>query len=130
MFEEVSAQAWTILAIGFLKTIAAIGIIAFLPSISVLAKVSLITGTLLFCAIGIAVAFKAINCMVLGGCNVFTWVIIGLVIVEIIFTLMGSIVIKTHLHRFQDIMNFKVSQPPPQTDKKKVATTTNDKHQT
>lgn len=129
MFEEVSAQAWTILAIGFLKTIAAIGIIAFLPSISVLAKVSLITGTLLFCAIGIAVAFKAINCMVLGGCNVFTWVIIGLVIVEIIFTLMGSIVIKTHLHRFQDIIKFRVS-PPPQTDKKKVATTTNDKHQT
>ena len=86
----VTNQGKTVLFMQVVQLIAVI-ILILMSAETVSTKAYSVVLALVFMGFGAWVTFYSINCMVLGSCNVFTWVVVGIMVVFFVFAVLATI---------------------------------------
>lgn len=87
----ISNQARVVLMMQLVQ-IAIVVIAVLMAPLSPLAKTSGVLSTIVFMGIGAWLLFKSINCMVVGDCTSFAWIIVGVMLFFFTTAVIGSIV--------------------------------------
>jgi hypothetical protein len=85
-----SNQAKTLLVIELIQILSAIIAILISP-LSIMAKAGGILIALVVMGIGAFLVVKTINCMVVGDCTIFAWIIVGIMLIFITFAVLTSV---------------------------------------
>lgn len=89
----ISNQGKTVLAVQVVQILCALIAVSLLPT-SILSKLVSILVVLVFMGIGAFLNFYSVNCMVVGECNVFAWIIVGCMLVSVVFATVAWITAK------------------------------------
>ncbi len=91
MFGLVS-QANIVLIISIIQFLFFEGIVLFASGLTAASKAYLFFIILLFMTIGTFFIVYALNCMIIGNCNVFAWLIAGIIIISFLFAVISFII--------------------------------------
>lgn len=100
----ISPQAKTVLAVQVLQIVAVI-VAVLVSKVSASAKAISVLSTVFFMGIGAYITFYAINCIVYGNCDLFAWLLVGIVIVFFAFAVIGSVLGVAAARQYQTQLN-------------------------
>jgi hypothetical protein len=87
----ISPQAKTLLVVQLIQMLAVLVAVLIAP-VSMSAKAWSVVSILIFMGLGAWLTFYSINCMVYGSCDVFAWIIVGVVLVFFVLAVVSALI--------------------------------------
>jgi hypothetical protein len=109
----VSSQGKVVLFIQIIQILAVIVALVLSPTTLPTKLVGILSAIFLM-GIGTWLTFTSVNCMVFGDCNVFAWLIVGVLVVTFAFAFLGSIIGIAAVKKAQDKLHGVVSSTQQQ----------------
>jgi hypothetical protein len=100
----ISNQAKTALFMQITQIIAVIIVLLVSPATATAKAIGFFTA-LFFMGIGAYVTFYSINCMVVGQCNMFAWIVVGIMLVFFVFSVLATLFGMSAFKKANDQLN-------------------------
>lgn len=101
---QISKQASTVLVVQLIQMVTILIAILVSP-VSTSVKAWSVVSIIVFMGLGVFLIFYAINCMVYGNCNLFAWIIAGIILVFFVMAVLSSIVGIAAAKKYQNELN-------------------------
>lgn len=112
----ISSQAKTVLIVQAIQ-IAAVVIAVVMSPLSAGAKALSIVSAVFFMGIGAWLTVYAVNCMIYGSCDVFAWVIVGIMlfffVLAVLSSFLGASVMKKYNSDFNGMLSSGIKKVTP-----------------